>query len=428
MPSVHGASILGYHQRSSDDDDEAPKETSLSFPANRDGWVRTIKDLGLQFEFVSSEQVEQGSLASGNYKVLILPLSVALSPAEVKNIESFIQAGGVVIADAGAGLMDQHCAWQQNGPMNELFGVTAPTPDKRAFKPADGQLEITEEGAHWGLGAKAMSGFLAVEPYIRATTGTTLIKVGDTDAVIRRRIGKGWAIYLNTLFDKYPKLRAQKFGGGNYRALVNRLLDYAGVQPNVQLLTPAGNWLTQAQVARYRFGDAEILTVVKDNVGVEGIVGEDGVTTYNDATLGQIAKQEIIIKLPNKFYVTDVRSGQKLGYTDTVHSSLIVGDAAVLSLSPVENKLTISAPITSSRGEHVAFALTSSVIGPRLVRCHVFAPNGSMLTAYARNLLMDKTSAAFVLPSALNDPAGAYTIRVTDIVSGATAETKLVLK
>jgi hypothetical protein len=83
MPSVHGASILGYHQRSSDDDDEAPKETSLSFPANRDGWVRTIKDLGLQFDFVSSEEVEQGSLASGKYKVLILPLSLALSPSEV---------------------------------------------------------------------------------------------------------------------------------------------------------------------------------------------------------------------------------------------------------------------------------------------------------------------------------------------------------
>src|SRR6185436_14714281 len=81
MPSVHGASILGYHQRSSDDD-EPSKETSISFAANRDGWVRTVKDLGLQFDFVSSEQVEQGGLASGKYKVLILPLSLALSPNE----------------------------------------------------------------------------------------------------------------------------------------------------------------------------------------------------------------------------------------------------------------------------------------------------------------------------------------------------------
>ena len=38
MSSVHGASILGYHRRSSDDDDETPKDISVSFAANRDGW------------------------------------------------------------------------------------------------------------------------------------------------------------------------------------------------------------------------------------------------------------------------------------------------------------------------------------------------------------------------------------------------------
>jgi hypothetical protein len=428
MPSVHGASILGYHQRSSDDDDEAPKETSLSFPTNRDGWVRTIKDLGLQFDFVSSEQVEQGSLASGKYKVLILPLSLALSPSEVKNIESFVQAGGVVISDAAAGLMDHHCAWQQNGTMNELFGIMAPASNKRAFKPGDGQLVVTDNGARWGLDAKDLSGLVSAEPYITAASGTSLIRIGKTDAVITHRIGKGWTIYLNTLFDKYPKLRAEKFGGANYRALVDSLLDHAGVRPAVQVLSADGKRLTQAQVARYRFGDAEILTVVKDNVAIAGIGGRDGVTIYNDAALGQIAKQEIIIKLPNKYYVTDVRSGKRLGYIDVVHSSVVVGDAVVLSLSPAENKLALSGPPSSSRGEHVAFTLSSSMAGPRLIRCHVFGPDGLMLPAYARNFLLDNTATTFVLPSALNDLAGAYTIRATDVVTGATAETKITLE
>lgn len=161
--------------------------------------MRTIKDLGLQFDFVSSEQVEQGSLASGKYKVLILPLSLALSPAEVKNIESFVQAGGVVIADAAAGLMDHHCAWQQNDTVNELFGITAPAANKRAFKPGDGPLVVTDEGARWGLEAKDLSGLVSAEPYITAASGTSLIRNGETDAVITRRIGKGWTIYLNTL-------------------------------------------------------------------------------------------------------------------------------------------------------------------------------------------------------------------------------------
>ena len=198
---------------------------------------------------------------------------------------------------------------------------------------------------------------------LRLPSGTSLIRIGETDAVITHRIGKGWTIYLNTLFDKYPKLRAEKFGGANYRALVDTLLDHAGVRPAVQVLSADGKRLTQAQVARYRFGDAEILTVVKDNVAVAGIVGRDGVTIYNDAALGQIARQEIIIKLPNKFYVTDVRSGKQLGYTDVVHSSVVDRRCCVLSLSPAENKLTLSGPASSARGEHVAFTISSSLPG-----------------------------------------------------------------
>ncbi len=428
MPSVHGATILGYHQRSTDDDDEAPKGTSLSFPSNRDGWVRTIKDLGLQFDFVSSEQVEQGGLASGNYKVLILPLSLALSSSEVKNIQSFVQSGGVVISDAASGLLDDHCAWRQNSTMNEFFGITAPGSDKRAFKPGAGQLVVTNEGMRWGLSAKDLSGLVSAEPYIKPASGTSLMRIGETDAVIARPLGKGWTIYLNTLFDKYPKLRAEKFGGANYRALVDALLVHAGVRPAVEVLSADGKRLTQAQVARYRFGDAEILTVVKDNVAVAGIVGRDGVTIYNDETLGQVARQEIAIKLPNKAYVTDVRTGKRMGYADLVHASVLVGDALVLSLSPAENMLTLTGPVSSPRGEHIAFTLTSSVAGRRLIRCHGFAPDGLMLPAYASNLLLDSTATTFVLPSALNDPAGAYTIKATDVVTGATAETKINLK
>ncbi len=429
MPSVHGASILGYHQRSSGDDDEAPKDTSPSFPANRDGWVRTIKDLGLQFDFVSSEQIERAALASGKYKALILPLSVALSPVEAKSIEDFVQAGGVVIADAATGLMDDHCAWRQNGTIDELFGINAAASDKRALKTGAGSVAATQEGTQWGLVAKDLNGLAAAEPDIRAAGGgTPLIRIGETDAVVARHIGKGWTIYLNTLFDKYPKLRAENFGGANYRTLVNALLDHAGVRTEVQVLSADDKRLDRAQVARYRFGDSEILTIVKDNIAIAGIVGRDGVTIYNDAALGQVARQEIIIKLPGKFYVTDVRTGKRFGYTDVVHSSVLVGDAVVLGLSSSENVLMLRGPSTSVRGEHPAFSITSSVPGRRLIRCHVFGPDGSMLPVYARNLLLDNLAVDFVLPSALNDPPGSYLIRATDVVTGATAETRVTLR
>ncbi|HZN00801.1 MAG TPA: beta-galactosidase, partial [Pyrinomonadaceae bacterium] len=69
MPSIHAATILGYHQRSSEDD-EVPDKAHLSFAANRDGWVKTIKDLGLQFDFISSEDVAMNRIPIEKYKVL----------------------------------------------------------------------------------------------------------------------------------------------------------------------------------------------------------------------------------------------------------------------------------------------------------------------------------------------------------------------
>ncbi|MBA2705231.1 MAG: beta-galactosidase trimerization domain-containing protein [Blastocatellia bacterium] len=428
MPSIHGASILGYHQRSSDDDDEVKDKSRLSFTANRDGWVRTIKDVGLQFDFVASEQIEQDRLATGKYKVLILPLSLALSPEEAKNIEAFVATGGVVVADAAPGLMDEHCAWQQSDSLNRLFGITAAAADKRDIRIAPGEIAVTDEGTRWGLVAKDLSGLMVAEPDIRAADGTALLHIGKADAVIVRRVGKGWTIYLNTVLDQYPKQRAAKFGGANYRALVNALLARAEVQPSIEVLSSDGHPITQAQIARYHFADVEILTIVKDNVAVAGVIGQDGVTVYNDANLGKVARQQITIKLPRKLYVADVRSGKQLGYTDVIHSSVLIGDAVVLGLSPVQNKITLRGPGTASRGEHVLFSLVSSTPGRRLIRCQVFAPDGSLLPVYANNVLMDNGTSTFILPTALNDPSGAYTIRATDVVTGATAETKINFK
>jgi len=309
-----------------------------------------------------------------------------------------------------------------------LFGITAASSDKRSIKSAGGDVTVTDEGAGWGLAAKDLSGTTAAEPDIKAAAGTALARVGNADAVIVRSVGKGWAVYLNTLFDRYPKQRAEKFGGANYRSLVAAILARAGLRPAIEVLSADGTRLTQAQVARYRFGDAEILTIVKDNVALEGILGQDGVTVYDDAALGPVARQEITIKLPRKLYVTDVRSGKHLGYTDVVHSSVLVGDAVVLGLSPTENTITLDGPAAASLGEHPAFTLAASKPGRRLIRCHVFAPDGSMLPGYARNVLLENTAATFVLPSALNDPAGRYTISATDVVTGATAETKITLQ
>ena len=428
MPSVHAASIMGYHQRSSDDDEETPDKSRVSFPANRDGWVRTIKDLGLQFDFVASTDVAKDPISNERYKILILPMTLALSKEELKNIEGFVAGGGVLIADAAPGLVDQHCAWQQSETLNKLFGITSNASDKREIKNTPAELAVTEDGRQWGISPKALTGFSIAEPELKASNGTPLLRTSTGDAAIVRQVGKGWAIYLNLMLDHYSRQRANNFGGAGYRSLINSILAKVGKKPAVDVLTADGHTLSQAQIVRYKFSNNELLAIVKENVSLAGVVGKDGVTVYNDANLGQVAKQDLTIKLPKKFYVADVRSGKQLGYTDVVHASTLIGDALILGLSPVETKIRLEGPAEVQMGRQATLNILSDATGQSLIRCHVFAPNGSIIPIYSRNTLLEKGRTIFVVPFALNDQPGKYKVRATDIVTGAFSETTIELK
>jgi hypothetical protein len=440
MPSVHAASITLNHP------ERGRREIARDFPANRDGWVRTIKDLGLQFDFVAYEQIEKGKLSE--YRLLILPFSMAISPAEAKAIGEFAQNGGIVFADAAAGMMDNHCAWVPGGMLNDLFGISAASSPERRLAGSnlieenqDGDvtsqkktpgitdpLSVSEEGKRWGLRTENLGGVEAVETGIKARAGTALVKIGETDAVIVRQVGKGWAIYLNALLDRYPDLRAKGFGGEGYRSLIGGILAHLNVKPAIQVLTAEGKPLSQAQVVRYRFGDSEILAVVKEIVGVEGVAGRDGVTAYNDAKSGKVAREELTIRLPERRFVTDVTANRSLGQGEAVGASITSGGALVLGLSRSADSLNLSGPVKARLGEHLSFRIQSAVRGKHLLRCQFFAPDGSFLHVYARSVLMDGVTGTVAFPSALNDMPGRYRLVITDLISGAAAESTFALE
>jgi len=428
MPSIHAASIMGYHQRSSDDDEETPDKSRISFPANRDGWVRTIKDLGLQFDFTPANEVAQTPLSNEKYKVLILPMTLALSKAELQNIENFVSNGGVVIADAAPGLVNEHCTWQQGEELNKLFGIASVASDKRELKNTPAQLSVTEEGSRWSISAKDLTDLSVAEPDLKASTGTPLLRTPNGDAAIVRQVGKGWAIYLNLLLDHYSRQRAINFGGGGYRSLVKAVFSKIGKRPAVDVLTADGQPVSQAQIVRYKFANSELLAIVKENVSLSGVVGKDGVTIYNDASLGQVARQDLTIKLPQKYYVADVRSGKQLGFTDTVHSSALIGDALILGLSATQNKLRVEGPAVVQIGHAATVNIGSDAVGRSLVRAHVFGPDGSFIPIYSRNVLLPNGHATFVVPFAFNDQTGKYKVRITDVVTGADSEITIEVK
>ena len=438
---------------------EAPKKNQIirSLQGSRDGWVTCIKDLGLQFDFVGYTGIENGILDPNKYRVFIMPSSAAISAREAEAIRKFATRGGTVIADAACGVMDDHCSWVENGQLNDLFGIETSPSDKRTLLgdapswrrrggegggPARktgivGDVTVTREGAKWGLAAKDLADLEAVEAGVMAARGTgffglnkakPLLTIGGTEAIYVKKAGKGRAIYLNSLLDLYGSLRRGRFGGGNYRALVSALLAQAGVKPVYQVLGADGKPLTQAVIARYRFGDGEALAIVKENVRLEGVTGVDGVTTYNDANLGKVAKQDITVKLPEPMFANDVRTGARMGRTDIVKTSIMIGGAAVIGFSPSDVAITLAGPAEATLGEHPAFTITSAPAGKRLVRCHFYAPDGAFLHNYATNVVFEGDRGTVVLPSAYNDAPGTYTLKATDVVSGASAEASIALK
>ena len=77
----------------------------------RQAWIKELEKRGVQFRLLATPQIESGAL--DKMRVLILPYSIALSDKEAREIERFLDRGGVVYADEQTGRMDEHCRWRR---------------------------------------------------------------------------------------------------------------------------------------------------------------------------------------------------------------------------------------------------------------------------------------------------------------------------
>ena len=186
--------------------------------------------------------------------------------------------------------------------------------------------------------------------------------------------------------------------------------------------------VSRVRVARYRFGGHEVVALLDGQLEVKTSFGRDGVTVYEDAEKGRVVRHEVDVVLPRAAHVTNARTGEALGETARLRTTLTAGDALVLALGPERTPLRLEGPSRATRGDAVAFAAAGSPAGHRLLRWHVLAPDGALRPEYARVAVEDGPQATFTLPSALNDPAGEYRVRVTDVLTGASAETTLRLE
>jgi len=340
-------------------------EEGGDFQRLRESWCRLIEDLGLQYRFVAYDQVEDGELLRGGYRVLILPHSTAISKAEADAMLRFVEQGGVLIADGEPGVFDEHGRRLPRPLLSDLFG-----------------------GPHSG-------------PFTE------------------RAFGQGKAIYLSAGMLNYYRDRLL---GKEQSALglMGRLFKNASVAPAFAVTESSGEPAVGVEVHTFRNGGVNIVGLLANpQLYIEDLGPPEAISNQRFEK-----PRTALLTLPGDSYVYDVRAAKPLGKRKQFTIQLDPYEPTILSISRVPlPTLAVSAPSRLGRGQSGQVGLSFS--GPSPAASHVFHvdvvdPAGKVAPHYSGNVLAPKGRMDRLLPLALNDQAGNWTIRVKDMLTGQT--------
>jgi hypothetical protein len=116
----------------------------------RNGWLKAFQDLGFSPQFISSEQIERGSLNQASNAVLVLANSYALSENEAAAIKQCLDAtakDNVLFCEGAPGLFDQHGKLRAKGSLEEF--VPASFVDSGAVSKGEKLVSNPNRGAKY---------------------------------------------------------------------------------------------------------------------------------------------------------------------------------------------------------------------------------------------------------------------------------------
>jgi hypothetical protein len=155
---------------------------------------------------------------------------------------------------------------------------------------------------------------------------------------------------------------------------------------------------------------------------IDARVRRDGAVTLiglqRDATAPTAGATDVVLTLARPGEVYDLRSKRDLGRTSRVVLPVGMADPAVLAVStaPIP-PLAVTGPRHALVGTDVVLRIAPSGATPaaeRVVHVQTVDPDGMPVAAYSGNLRLRGAPATWLVPLAVNDRAGIWTIRVTD--------------
>ena len=308
--------------------------------------------LGLQYDSITSEQVVKGALKTDGVRVLLLPYAQAIGQKEAEAISTFVKLGGTVVADARVGVFDEKGVPYEKGVLDDVFGIA-----RRQLKAKPVRDDLTVEGL---CRACARIPSALVDASVVAGNAKAYGKGdGGVVALLVNDFGKGKAVLFNFNVAVFPFLESRGELGGMREAL-EKLIAMAGLRPMAVMKDEKGGMVAGTEFTRFVREDHAYLGVEKTGYAHEKF------------------PMRAFVELDKKYWVYDVRTGKKVGFTDRIPMTLKGLDTGLYSLLPTEAKqLALDIPATVKPGSALrASATLDGVTSTRVFRWELIPEGG----------------------------------------------------
>ena len=355
------------------------------------GWDALLRDLKINFRFISYEQLSDSKFDLSNFKVIVLPMVLAISDAERARLIKFAEKGGVVIADVAPGRYDNHGKRIAGTVLDKLFPANAKAIDPKTVDLSKGTLQ---------------GKFRIAEPAIAPC--------------FEKRCGKGKGILLNIMLNSYQAVTLGGVGGETATAksgsalycdsmqkTLKELLSQAGIKPHAVVTDSKGNLVPSESVLK---------TDTCNNYF--GLLRGSG-TRAQAVRIDHKNAPVVTVKLPVSGVIYDVRTGKLLARGNTFKVKAPYGYGQLFAVLPQEVKAPVVKMASAVKAGNV---VTLSVQAPgaqgaSVYRVEVRDPAGKEMRIYAKNTRFETPAAKFAFQLPFNAACGKWQVTVIHVAS-----------